>query len=63
MKYIISESQLIDLLKDRDKLELLENYGVDNWEGYGMWNEDENYEEPDYKSYVEYVKENFERVK
>ena len=63
MKYIISESQLIDLLKDRDKLELLENYGVDNWEGYGMWNEDEDYEEPDYKSYVEYVKENFERVK
>ena len=62
MKYIISESQLIDLLKDRDKLELLENYGVDNWEGYGMWNEDEDYEEPDYKSYVEYVKENFERA-
>lgn len=63
MKYIINESQLIDLLKDRDKLELLESYGVDNWEGYGMWHEDEDYEEPDYKSYVKYVSENFERVK
>lgn len=34
-KYIITRSELIDLLMNRIELQVLENAGVDNWEWYG----------------------------
>ena len=47
MKYIID-----------DTLDRLECNGVDNWDGYDMY--DDDYEEVDYEKYV---KENYEKVK
>lgn|GEM_PF-1078525 len=34
-RYIISESELLDLISDSNKLEALECGGVDNWIWYG----------------------------
>lgn len=56
MKYIIDEENLIGLLEDRDKLNRLECNGVDNWEGYDMY---DGWEEPDYEKYI---KENFKKA-
>jgi hypothetical protein len=39
-KYVLTESQLQNLLTDSMKLDMLESYGVDNWSGYGC-NRDE----------------------
>lgn len=33
--YLVDESRLAELLKEEQKLTLLENGGVDNWEWYG----------------------------
>ena len=54
-RYLLTETELLELLKDRYKLAALEAMGVDNWDGYEYafedWNEDEykeglaNYEE------------------
>lgn len=39
--YKISKSKLRRLLKKEEKLDALENLGVDNWQGYDMqWDED-----------------------
>ena len=35
MKRIIEESELLELLSDSEKLNALNNGGVDNWEWYG----------------------------
>lgn len=43
MKYIIDEEELIGLLEDRATLDRLECNGVDNWDGYDMY--DDDYEE------------------
>ena len=53
MKYIIDEEELIGLLEDRATLDRLECNGVDNWDGYDMYDDD----------YEKYVKENYEKVK
>lgn len=58
MKYIIDEEELIGLLEDRATLDRLECNGVDNWDGYDMY--DDDYEEVDYEKYV---KENYKKVK
>lgn len=58
--------EMIDLIKvePSDKsdyqatLDRLECNGVDNWDGYDMY--DDDYEEVDYEKYV---KENYEKVK
>lgn len=39
-KYVLTESQLQNLLTESMKLDMLESYGVDNWSGYGC-NRDE----------------------
>lgn len=33
--YLVDESRLAELLREEQKLTLLENGGVDNWEWYG----------------------------
>ena len=33
--YLVNESRLAELLREEQKLTLLENGGVDNWEWYG----------------------------
>lgn len=35
-QYILTESELLEILEDRCKLAALEAMGVDNWEGYEM---------------------------
>lgn len=35
-KYLVSESELIELIHDSMKLFALENGGVDDWEWYGI---------------------------
>lgn len=36
LRYCIIKSKTLDLLqRDRDKLSCLEEFGVDNWDGYG----------------------------
>lgn len=37
--YKVSSEDLYSLLYDRAVLECLEAYGVDNWEGYGGWDQ------------------------
>lgn len=43
-RYLLTETELLELLKDRCKLAALEAMGVDNWDGYEYafedWNED-----------------------
>lgn len=53
MKYFrISEGALKELIRESKFLDALESYGVDNWDGYDMV-EDEEYEvsEEDYEGY------------
>ena len=53
MKYFrISEDTLKELIRESKFLDALESYGVDNWDGYDMV-EDEEYEvsEEDYEEY------------
>lgn len=40
MKYIIDEEELIGLLEDRATLDRLECNGVDNWDGYEMYDKE-----------------------
>lgn len=44
IKYILTETELRDLLQDQKRLEALEAYGVDNWYGYEEAMNDEEYE-------------------
>lgn len=54
-RYLLTETELLELLEDRYKLAALEAMGVDNWDGYEYafedWDEEEykeglaNYEE------------------
>ena len=54
-RYLLTETELLELLEDRYRLAALEAMGVDNWDGYEYtfeyWKEDEykegltNYEE------------------
>lgn len=46
-KYILTESELHELLQARNRLEALHAYGVDNWEGYEEAINDEEYEVTD----------------
>lgn len=39
-KYIIDEERLYELLKSKQKLQELQNAGIDNWEGYDIAFED-----------------------
>lgn len=53
MKYYkISEGALKELIRESKFLDALESYGVDNWDGYDMV-EDDEYEvsEEDYEEY------------
>ena len=53
MKYFrISEDTLKELIRESKFLDALESYGLDNWDGYDMV-EDEEYEvsEEDYEEY------------
>lgn len=34
-KYLVDENRLAELIRKEQKLKLLENGGVDNWEWYG----------------------------
>ena len=54
-KYIITEEELKELIKDSWRLNALDNGGVDNWEWYGeaMDRYDDD-EEVDFSSYEEY---------
>jgi len=40
-RYILTESQLLQLLKSEFMLIRLENSGVDNWDEYGAWYEED----------------------
>lgn len=42
-KYILTESELQALLQDQKRLEALEAYGVNNWDGYEEAINDEEY--------------------
>ena len=44
IKYILTETELRDLLQDQKRLEALEAYGVNNWYGYEEAMNDEEYE-------------------
>lgn len=48
-RYLLTETELLELLEDRYKLTALEAMGVDNWDGYNYafedWDEDEYKEE------------------
>lgn len=48
-RYLLTETELLELLEDRYKLAALEAMGVDNWDGYNYafedWDEDEYKEE------------------
>lgn len=48
-RYLLTETELLELLEDRYKLAALEAMGVDNWNGYNYafedWDEDEYKEE------------------
>lgn len=48
-RYLLTETELLELLKDRYKIAALEAMGVDNWDGYNYafedWDEDEYKEE------------------
>lgn len=48
-RYLLTETELLELLEDRYKLAALEAMGVDNWDGYNYafedWNDDEYKEE------------------
>ena len=47
MKYYkIDERTLMQLLHSEEELNQLECYGVDNWNGYGAWYQDD----PDYNA-------------
>lgn len=56
MKYIIDEETLIKLIANDWELTNLYNYGVDNWEGYGEIDEDDEFTK---KDVTDYIKENF----
>lgn len=59
MKYIIDEQKLINLIQSDWELNILYNHGVDNWEGYGQ----EDYEEEfTGKDIVKFIEENFEKL-
>ena len=60
MFYRISKKRLLSLLESEAMLNQLEAYGVDNWGGYGMLNEDD----PDWDAYDEAVEniKSFERI-
>lgn len=59
MKYIIDEKDLYDLIIASWELNLLYNYGVDNWEGYGEYDEDDRFSP---KDVTDYIKENFKTL-
>lgn len=46
-KYILTESELHELLQCRNHLEALQEYGVDNWDGYEEAMNDEEFEVTD----------------
>lgn len=46
-KYILTETELLELLEDQKRLEALEAYGVDNWGGYEEAMNDEEFEVTD----------------
>lgn len=56
MKYIIDEKDLYDLISDSWELNNLYNSGVDNWEGYGEIDEDDEFSP---KDVTDYIKEKF----
>jgi len=43
-RYILTEKQLLRLLESQSMLIQLGTFGVDNWDGYGAWHE----EDPDW---------------
>ena len=66
-KYVkIEWTELRRLLKKEEKLDALENLGVDNWEGYDMqWDEEEiGFERlgSDNEAWDKYISENYDEV-
>ena len=57
MKYIIDEENLKELIEDSWELTRLINNGVDNWEGYGLEDEDD-----DDITVDDYIKENYKTL-
>lgn len=47
-RYLLTESELRELLEDRFKLAALEAAGVDNWEGYEFAQEELDNEDDEY---------------
>lgn len=68
--YVIEESALASLLRDSHKLECLEDYGVDNWNGYAealtVSDEEDHYltymKKPNHEIVKEYLKDNPEVI-
>jgi len=66
-KYVkIEWTELRQLLKKEEKLDALENLGVDNWEGYDMqWDEEEiGFERlgSDNEAWDKYISKNYDEV-
>jgi len=52
-KYEIDEKELIELISSQRKLDILNNNGVDNWEGY---------QEIDEEDVLDFIEENYKLI-
>lgn len=60
-KYILTRTELEELIRDRIELSILENAGIDNWNGYD-YAEEEFFEEGQTKeSLIEESLNNYEK--
>ena len=53
---LIEEKRLKELLKIENLFNLLESYGVDNWQGYYSWDDEEELSEEDLNEIIKEYK-------
>ena len=58
-KYEIDEKELIELISSQRKLDILNNNGVDNWEGYQEIDEEAEFDE---KDVLDFIEENYKLI-
>ena len=58
-KYEIDEKELIELISSQRKLDILNNNGVDNWEGYQEIDEEAEFDEEDV---LDFIEENYKLI-
>ena len=58
-KYEIDEKELIELISSQRKLDILNNNGVDNWEGYQEIDEEAEFDEEDI---LDFIEENYKLI-